>query len=102
MNDRHIKVTIEFNPAPEVEEIRAALEAGRRVNFGFDVTVEDGSGSNRCDGLTWDEMIGQLVSIFPPRRRPFFQHVPFPPYPVEERSDTRGAGGIAPTEGGAP
>ncbi len=68
--DRRLRVTIDHAPDSTVTECMRSLGD----IAGFSVRVEDRFGAVEHKGLTWEEMVGQVLSIFPSPRRPRFTH----------------------------
>lgn len=68
-NERTIRVTVTYLPS---EGIYAADADSPFAASGYTVAVEDGCAVNTIKGLTWDEMHGYMLSIFPAPRRPLF------------------------------
>ena len=74
-----IKVTIEFYPKTDPQ--RFDIETGHYTDIekrvaGYTVTLLTQSGGQRVNGLAWDEMLGQVLSIFPAPRVPLYPHRP--------------------------
>jgi len=53
-----------------IEHVEEEL-AGVTIH-GLDVTISTRGGSQRANGLTWDEMLGQVLSVFTCPRSPLY------------------------------